>query len=395
MTTQLVKLGHQVSNKLEVADCYVINTCAVTNMAERKSRQMIAKIKKMNPNAKIVVCGCASQHNNAQFLNFNGVTSVIGNIGKENIVEYINNSHKENLREIPTTYTPMEYATKTKTRQYIKIQDGCNNFCSYCIIPYTRGRSRSRDMQDILYEISQSSAKEIVITGINVSDYRIGEKLALIDLLEEIDKLNIRFRLSSLECVIINDEFLKRLKRLKNFCPFFHLSLQSACSSTLKRMNRHYTIEEYIEVCQKIKEYFPTSTISTDLIVGFKGETDEEFEETFNNLKQIPFAFIHIFPYSIRQGTNAEKLGGDVPPDVVKMREAKLIEYNKQIKQQFVLLNLGKIQNVLVEESFDGYSCGYSENYLYCYIKGDIKEGEIVSVIPIQEYKDGAICKIK
>ncbi len=394
MTTQLVKLGHQVSNKLQVADCYILNTCAVTNMAERKSRQMIAKIKKMSPNAKIVVCGCASQHNNAQFFNFNEVTSVIGNVGKENIIEYINNSHKENLKDIPTNYTPMEYATKTKTRQYIKIQDGCNNFCSYCIIPYTRGRSRSRDKQDIINEIKQSTAKEIVITGINVSDYRIGGQLALIDLLEEIDKLNIRFRLSSLECVIIDDEFLKRLKSLNNFCPFFHLSLQSACNSTLKRMNRHYTIEEYIEVCKKIKDYFPQSTISTDLIVGFKGETDEEFNETVENLKKIPFAFIHIFPYSIRQGTNAEKLGGDVPADVVKNREAQLIEYNKRIKQQFVLSNLGKTHKVLVEENIDGYSCGYSENYLYCYIKGDIKEGEIVSVIPTQEFGDGAVCEI-
>lgn len=394
MTTQLVKLGHQVSNKLVVADCYILNTCAVTNMAERKSRQMIAKIKKMNPNSKIVVCGCASQHNNAQFFNFSGVMSVIGNNGKENIIEYINNPYKENLKDIATTYMPMDYATKTKTRQYIKIQDGCNNFCSYCIIPYTRGRSRSRDKQDILDEIKCSTAKEIVITGINVSDYRIDDKLALIDLLEEIDKLNIRFRLSSLECVIIDEEFLLRLKSLSNFCPFFHLSLQSACNSTLKRMNRHYTIEEYINVCKKIKAYFPTSTISTDLIVGFKGETSEEFDETFANLKNIPFAFIHIFPYSVRHGTNAEKLGGDVPNDIIKEREAKLIAYNKEIKKQFVLSNLGKIQNLLVEESCDGYSCGYSENYLYCYVKGDFKEGEIIKVVPQQEFKDGAICQI-
>lgn len=394
MASQLTKLGHTVTDKLQVADYYILNTCAVTNMAERKSRQMIAKIKKINPQAKIVVCGCASQHNNKQFVNYDGVVSVIGNNGKENIIEYINHSHKADLMPISCEYQPFEYATKTKTRQYIKIQDGCNNFCSYCIIPYTRGRSRSRQLDDVLQEIKNINTSEIVITGINVSDYRINNKLALIDLLEAVDKLNVRFRLSSLECVIVDDEFLTRLAKLKNFCPFFHLSLQSACNDTLKRMNRHYTIEQYIDVCKKVKQYFPSSCISTDLIVGFKGETDEEFAQTLNNLKKIPFAFMHIFPYSIRQGTNAEKLRGDVPNNVVKEREQQLIAYNNELKKHFAEENVGTTHQVVVEESVDGYSCGYSENYLYCYIDCKIEEGKIIKVLVKSPFKDGVLCQV-
>ena len=275
------------------------------------------------------------------------------------------------------------------------MQDGCNNFCSYCIIPYTRGRSRSRSKEDIISEIKEANAKEVVLTGINVSDYRIDGRLALIDLLEEIDRLNVRFRLSSLECVIIDDEFIDRLKKLKNFCPFFHLSLQSASNSTLKRMNRHYTIEQYIKVCEKIAKTFPDACISTDLIVGFKGETDEEFNETVSNLNKIPFAFIHIFPYSIRKGTNAEKLEGDVRPEVVKKRERILMDYNIKIKDNFYSKNLGKTHYVLVEE-FDGkFSKGYTENYIYTYIMGEYSIGDIIKVELKEKHDDGLLAEIK
>ena len=392
--SQLRNAGYEVVNNLEVADIYILNTCAVTNIAERKSRQMIAKIKKLNNNAKIIVAGCASQNNPKQFEQYENVVSIIGNQGKNDIINIINNHSKGELSPLPIDYEYTEYASVEKTRHYIKIQDGCNNFCSYCIIPYTRGRSRSRDMADILAEIKKSNAKEIVLTGINVSDYRVNGEKALINLLIEIDKLNVRFRLSSLECVIIDDEFLSKLSELKNFCPFFHLSLQSACNDTLKRMNRHYTIEEYIAVCVKVKEKFPDACISTDLIVGFKGETDFEFEQTFENLQKIPFAFIHIFPYSVRKGTNAEKLSGDVPFDKIKERENKLIGYNKSIYDKFIEENINKITTVLIEEIIDGYSVGYTENYLYTYIKGEINPGEIVSVRILQQYKLGALAEI-
>ena len=393
MVTQLKKLGHEVTNNLEFADVYIVNTCAVTNMAERKSRQMIAKILKINKDAKIIISGCASQNNPAQFENYENVVGILGNKGKENIGAYLEKVTKE-LEPISECYDNFEYATKLNTRHYIKIQDGCNNFCSYCIIPYTRGRSRSRDMQDILNEIKSTCATEIVLTGINVSDYKVNGKHALIDLLEEIDKLNIRFRLSSLECVIIDDNFITRLKKLNNFCPFFHLSLQSACNETLKRMNRHYTIEEYIEVCNKLKQAFPDCCISTDLIVGFKGETDEEFEETFKNIQKIPFAFIHIFPYSVRKGTNAEKLTGDVPSATVKVREKKLIEYNDKIYKTFIESNLNKTHKVLIEQ-FDGtYSYGYTENYIYTYIEEELEAGSIVRVCLKEQFKDGIKAKL-
>ena len=393
MVTQLKNIGHEVTNNLEFADVYIVNTCAVTNMAERKSRQMIAKINKINKDAKIIISGCASQNNASQFEKYENVVGILGNKGKENIANYLDNVIKE-LLPISECYDNFEYATKLNTRHYIKIQDGCNNFCSYCIIPYTRGRSRSRDKQDILDEIKHSNASEIVLTGINVSDYRIDGKHALIDLIEEIDKLNVRFRLSSLECVIIDDDFIARLKRLKNFCPFFHLSLQSACNATLKRMNRHYTIEQYTDVCNKLKEAFPDCCISTDLIVGFKGETDEEFNETFNNLKKIPFAFIHIFPYSVRKGTNAEKLTGDVAIDIVKQREKQLIEYNDKIYKTFINSNLNKPHNVLIEQ-FDGkYSVGYTENYIYCAISGEYPAGSVVKVELEKQEKEYVIAKV-
>jgi len=393
MVSQLKKLGHEVVNSLEFADIYIVNTCAVTNMAERKSRQMIAKINKINKDAKIIISGCASQNNSKQFEKYDNVVGILGNKGKENIGSYLDNIIKE-LEPISEIYDNFEYATKLNTRHYIKIQDGCNNFCSYCIIPYTRGRSRSRDKEDILNEIKKSNANEIVLTGINVSDYKIDGNHALINLLEDIDKMNVRFRLSSLECVIIDDDFIDRLKNLKNFCPFFHLSLQSACNETLKRMNRHYTIEQYTNVCNKLKIAFPDCCISTDLIVGFKGETDEEFNETFKNLQKIPFAFIHIFPYSIRKGTNAEKLSGDVPSDIVKQREKKLIEYNDKIYSDFIKSNMNKTHKVLIEQFDGGYSVGYTENYIYCAIVGEYPSGSVINVKLEKQEDNYVIAKV-
>lgn len=394
MKSQLKKLGYEVFEGLKVADIYILNTCAVTNIAERKSRQMISKLVKLNSDCKIIVTGCASQNNPNQFYNYPNVSSVIGNAGKEEIIEYILNSLKMPISELPKTYCNMEYSQQDNTRKYIKIQDGCNNFCSYCIIPYTKGRSRSRDISDILNEIRLSHASEIVLTGINVSDFRINGENALINLLEEIDNLGVRFRLSSLECVIIDDDFISRLKKLKNFCPFFHLSLQSACNETLKRMNRHYVIEEYISVCNKLKSAFPSACISTDIIVGFKGETDEEFNETLKNLKKIPFAFLHIFPYSVRKGTNAEKLPHDVDGKVVLEREKVLIEYSHEIKNNFYRQNLNTKHKFLVEE-FDGeYSKGYTENYIYTYVPQELKIGEIFEVNLTNLHKLGMLGEI-
>ncbi|MFQ6724246.1 MAG: tRNA (N(6)-L-threonylcarbamoyladenosine(37)-C(2))-methylthiotransferase MtaB [Clostridia bacterium] len=387
MMAQLESAGHNAVEGLEVADYYIINTCAVTNMAERKSRQVIAKIKKLNPNAKILVCGCASQNNLEQFESYKEVVGIIGTHGKHNIVDYL--EHK-GILDMTEEYINMSFAKNTLTRQYIKVQDGCNNFCTYCIIPYTRGRSRSRDLRDILTEIKQSKALEIVITGIDVSDYKINGENALITLLEEVNKLGKRFRISSIHCGILTEDFLIRLGKCENFCPFFHISMQSASNRTLKRMNRHYSIEEYIDVCNNVKRVFPTACISTDIIVGFKGETEDEFAETIFNLNKIPFAFMHIFPYSIRKGTVAEKLTGDIPSEIVKQRENKLKQLSDKFYDKFIKENLGKTHKVLVEEFKDGYSVGHTENYIYTYIYTKLENG-IYEVELTETFKDGAI----
>lgn len=390
MLAQLEDAGYEAMEGLVQADCYIINTCAVTNMAERKSRQVLAKIAKLNPNAKVLVCGCASQNNLEQFTKYPQVVGIIGTQGKHNIIEYL--EHK-GLIDITEEYTNTMYAKSTQTRQYVKVQDGCNNFCNYCIIPYTRGRSRSRDLDDILNEIKLSNSKEIVITGIDVSNYTINGEKALIVLLEEVNKLGKRFRISSIHCGVLTNDFLLRLSKCENFCPFFHISMQSACNDTLKRMNRKYTIEQYTEVCNNVKKIFPNACISTDVIVGFKGETDEEFNQTVNNIKKIPFSFMHIFPYSERKGTVAEKLGGEIDSSVVKQREQQLIKLNNEMYNKFLTENIGGQYKMLVEEVKDGKSVGYTENYIYTYVDNVLRIG--VYLVETKEiYKDGLKAKL-
>lgn len=390
---QLKQAGYEIFEGLVPADVYVVNTCAVTNTGERKSKQVLAKLEKLNPNAKIVVCGCAVQNNPAKFLVNQNVIALTGNSGKQKIMEFINAQNKELPDLVNESYDEMPRPIETRTRQYIKIQDGCNYFCSYCLIPYVRGRSRSRDLNDILAEIKDTTASEIVLTGINMSDYRINGKLALATLIKAVDKLNKRFRISSIECNILDDEMFETLKNCKNFCPHFHLSLQSACNETLKRMNRRYTIEKFIEITDRIRKEFPTACISTDLIVGFKGETDEEFETTFKNLQRIGFDFMHIFPYSIRSGTAASKMGGDVPTDVVKQREKRLQKLNAEFKANFYAKNKGTKHKLLVEIVDENYSIGYTDNYIYTYLPKPHNVGEIVDVTITEPFKKGMLAE--
>ena len=391
---QLKQSGYDIAEGLVKADVYVINTCAVTNMAERKSRQVLSKIEKLNSDAKIIVCGCAVQNNPSQFLINKNVIALTGNAGKEEIIKFIEKENKV-LPEIDhKCYHNMARPIETRTRQFIKIQDGCDFFCSYCLIPYVRGRSRSRDLSDIIDEIKNTKANEIVLTGINMSDYRINGELALKTLVKEIDKLNVRFRISSIECLALDDEMLEILSNSKNFCPHFHLSLQSACNETLKRMNRHYTIEEFKEIVSKIKNKFTLPHIATDIIVGFKGETEEEFKNTLDNVEDIEFSSMHIFPYSERSGTVASKLGGVVDKCTAKQREKQLQELNLKFRQKFLKANENTTHTVLIEEVADGYSLGYTENYIYTYIEGKHKVGEIVNVKLTEIYKNGMKGKI-
>lgn len=393
MATQLKNAGYLVFEGLKFADLYILNTCAVTNIAEKKSRQFISKILKINPKARIAVCGCASQNNKMQFASDN-IISVFGNAGKNNIVETINKNFF-GLNDFANEYETCLYASNVRARQFIKIQDGCDYFCTYCIIPYLRGRSHSRPINDILKEIKNSKAQEIILTGINMSDYKIDGKIALKNLVQEVDKINRRFRISSLEVNVLTDELIEVFKNLKNFCQHFHISLQSACNETLKRMNRRYTIEQYTEVLNKLKTVMPECCISTDIIVGFKGETTEEFNTTLNNIKNMPLDFMHIFPYSVRKGTVAEKLGGSVDKAEITKRAKILGEHNKIIQKKFYEKNLNSNHNVLIECIDEDYACGYTENYIYTYLKkGDRKVGETVNVVLLSIYKDGMLAKV-
>lgn len=401
--------GYQATDKFESADVYVINTCAVTAEAERKSRQMIARCKKYNENAKFFICGCASQKNSGQFLE-KDATFVSGVAGKIKISEYIDKLAKHDRRllkkrdrteKLPKDYEDDLFAEQSRTRAYIKIQDGCDNFCSYCIIPYLRGRSRSRAIFSIINEVSNLSKdiKEVVLTGINVTDYKIDGKPSLLSLLTELDTFGLRLRLSSMEDSLISEEFVEGLSRLDNFCPHFHLSLQSGSDSVLKRMNRHYTTKMFKQSVDLIRKYFPLAGITTDIIVGFPNESDEEFRQTYEFTKEVGFSQLHIFPYSNREGTVASKLYRDLPKSIKQKRFEELDKLNSQLKLDFIKKN--KTGSVLIEEQIDGYYVGYTKNYIRCYIPANDKKASdgiidgIVEVKIKEPFRDGALAKIK
>lgn len=401
--------GYQATDKFEPADVYVINTCAVTAEAERKSRQMIARCKKYNENAKFFICGCASQKNSGQFLE-KDATFVSGVAGKKKISEYIDKLAKHDRRllkkrdrteKLPKDYEDDLFAEQSRTRAYIKIQDGCDNFCSYCIIPYLRGRSRSRAIFSIINEVSKLSKdiKEVVLTGINVTDYKIDGKPSLLSLLTELDTFGLRLRLSSMEDSLISEEFVEGLSRLDKFCPHFHLSLQSGSDSVLKRMNRHYTTKMFKQSVDLIRKYFPLAGITTDIIVGFPNESDEEFRQTYEFTKEVGFSQLHIFPYSNREGTVASKLYRDLPKSIKQKRFEELDKLNSQLKLDFIKKN--KTGSVLIEEQIDGYYVGYTKNYIRCYIPANDKKASdgiidgIVEVKIKEPFRDGALAKIK
>lgn len=397
LISELNNLGYETINKLEYADIYIINTCAVTNEGERKSRQQVSKVRQLNPNAKIIVCGCASQKNYEQFEKLN-VSVIYGNGYKKEIINAINEEKYYYVPKLPTEYKEEFLVAPQRVRAYLKVQDGCNNFCSYCIIPYLRGRSRSRNLQNVIKEAEYLSNKcgEIVLTGINLSDY----KPSLIELVESLSQINSRIRFGSLEVNVITEEFLTRLKNIKNFCPHFHLSLQSGSTEILKKMNRHYTKEEYLEKVGLIRKYFPFASITTDLIVGFPEESTQNFIESVDTILEAEFFNIHCFPYSKRDGTKASTM-----PQVLnkeKIKRAKIIkEVNKKLFNNYIekLKNNNIKQNVLLEEIVEikgkKYFVGHSEYFVKCYIdfnekcvENDIYVGEIE-----KEFLDGVILK--
>jgi len=377
--------GLTVSDKLSPADIYVLNTCAVTAEAERKSRQLISRVKKFNREAAIYVCGCASEKDGSQFAK-DGVKFICGARDKEKIVQAI----LSDIYEKETPCVELGFPKCVRTRAFVKIEDGCNNFCSYCIIPYLRGRVASRSLESIVQEVKRIESPEVVLTGINISAYNGAEGglAALISALSFTDK---RIRLGSLECGIITPEFLLSCKNLKDFAPQFHLSLQSGSDNILRAMNRRYTRKEYLEKCALIYSVFPDAAITTDIIVGFCGESESDFADSLSIIGKARFARVHAFAFSPREGTAAYKLE-DIPSDIKKRRLRALIERAKEASAEYINQRINKEYEVIFED-FDGeYTAGYTGGYIRVYAKGELKGRS--KVLLTEPFRDGALCRI-
>lgn len=379
MQELLEKNGYEIVPFKEGADVYVVNTCTVTNIADRKSRQMLHKARKMNPDAIVVATGCYVQTENQEVDDC--IDIVLGNNKKKDIVEILKQYEEERKRTtdlIDIGHTK-EYEnlhlsrTGEHTRAYIKVQDGCNQFCSYCIIPYARGRVRSRAKEDVIEEVKTLAAngyKEVVLTGIHLSSYGVDIEDSLLSLIlavHEVDGIH-RIRLGSLEPGIITEEFVRTISALPKVCPHFHLSLQSGCNATLRRMNRRYTAEEYAAKCQLLRKYFAHPALTTDVITGFPGETPEEFEESRAFVDSMDFYETHIFKYSRREGTKAAVMPDQVPEQIKAERSKVLIALSEEKQSRFEEELIGTTQEVLMEEAIereDGiWQIGHTKEYV-------------------------------
>ena len=390
LVSGLKEKGYETSEELGYADLYIINTCAVTAEAEKKSRQTIARARKFNENAKIIVTGCASQKVPEDFLKKKGVTLVTGAKSKDRILSMLD-SEGVNIVHEDEYYEEFIPEKSDRTRAFIKVEDGCNNFCSYCIIPYLRGRVRSRNPENAVKEIMALNPLEAVITGINLSSYNYNN-LGFKELIDRLTNVDCRIRLGSLEVNVITEEFLKSLKKLKDFAPHFHLSLQSGSTAVLKTMNRHYTAEEFLKKCELIRKYFPSAALTTDIIVGYSTETEENFEESLETAGKAGFADIHCFPYSKREGTVGAKLK-EIPHEVKAERMERMLALKKELKNKYIAENIGEIRYLVPEEIEDGYLVGYTENYVRCYVKSDFM-GKKLKVKLIEPFRDGALAEI-
>lgn len=395
----LEEAGYEIVPFTQKADVYVINTCSVTNMADRKSRQMLHKAKKNNPDSIVVAAGCYVQTSEKEVLNDLSVDIVIGNDRKHDLVrlleEYSLDSVNDTVDDINDGKHDFEELfidqTKEHTRAFIKVQDGCNQFCSYCIIPYARGRVRSRRFENVIAEVERLAAngfKEVVLTGIHLSSYGVDfeEDTGLLELIQAVNAVKgiERIRLGSLEPKIVTEHFASELSKLDKICPHFHLSLQSGCDATLKRMNRKYTTKEYERGCELLRKYFVHPAITTDVIVGFPGETEEEFEQTKAYLEHIHFYEMHIFKYSKRKGTRAAVMPDQIDEQIKAARSEKLIALGHDMSKEFRKFYIGKNEEVLFEEKAvigdKEYFVGYTKEYVKVAKKTDENlENQIVS----------------
>lgn len=395
----LEEAGYEIVPFTQKADVYVINTCSVTNMADRKSRQMLHKAKKNNPDSIVVAAGCYVQTSEKEVLNDLSVDIVIGNDRKHDLVrlleEYSLDSVNDTVDDINDGKHDFEELfidqTKEHTRAFIKVQDGCNQFCSYCIIPYARGRVRSRRFENVIAEVERLAAngfKEVVLTGIHLSSYGVDfeEATGLLELIQAVNAVKgiERIRLGSLEPKIVTEHFASELSKLDKICPHFHLSLQSGCDATLKRMNRKYTTKEYERGCELLRKYFVHPAITTDVIVGFPGETEEEFEQTKAYLEHIHFYEMHIFKYSKRKGTRAAVMPDQIDEQIKTARSEKLIALGHDMSKEFRKFYIGKNEEALFEEKAvigdKEYFVGYTKEYVKVAKKTDENlENQIVS----------------
>lgn len=395
----LEEAGYEIVPFTQKADVYVINTCSVTNMADRKSRQMLHKAKKNNPDSIVVATGCYVQTSEKEVLNDLSVDIVIGNDRKHDLVRLLEEYSLDRVNDTVDDINDGKHdfeelfidQTKEHTRAFIKVQDGCNQFCSYCIIPYARGRVRSRRFENVIAEVERLAAngfKEVVLTGIHLSSYGVDfeESTGLLELIQAVNAVKgiERIRLGSLEPKIVTEHFASELSKLDKICPHFHLSLQSGCDATLKRMNRKYTTKEYERGCELLRKYFVHPAITTDVIVGFPGETEEEFEQTKAYLEHIHFYEMHIFKYSKRKGTRAAVMPDQIDEQIKAARSEKLIALGHDMSKEFRKFYIGKNEEVLFEEKAvigdKEYFVGYTKEYVKVAKKTDENlENQIVS----------------
>ena len=387
MMQKMIEAGYEVVDFETKADIYIINTCTVTNMADKKSRQMLRRVKEINPEAILVAVGCYAQVAKEKLEQIPEIDLILGINEKNDIVKYVEQASKNTyVSDVlhQTEFLDFGDVTYTeKTRAVIKVQDGCNQFCSYCIIPYARGRIRSRKPESVIKEITdvaKEGIKEVVITGIHIASYGkdFNTEYRLIDLLEEIQKVDgiQRIRLGSLEPTLITEEFVTRLKKLSKICDHFHLSLQSGCNETLKRMNRKYTTDQFRHVVELLRNAYPEVHLTTDVIVGFPGETDEEFAKTYEFLKEIDFYRLHVFKYSPRRGTVAEKMPNQIDGNKKEERSNKLIELSNSTENKHNKNYIGKTVKVLFEEFEDGFFKGHTTNYMMVKVAGEEEQSD-------------------
>ncbi len=381
MSQQFIENGYELVENHQKADVYIVNTCTVTNMSDRKSRQMLRKVKELNNNSIVVACGCYAQVAKEELKQIEEIDIIVGNNEKKDIIKIVEEYSENNIEEKYSSvdeilmqkefieFGEVEYTDKT--RAFIKVEDGCDRFCTYCIIPYARGRVRSRKPESVISEITKiadKGIKEVVITGIHIASYGkdFNNGYKLIDLLEEINKIEKiqRIRLGSIEPLLITEEFISRLVKLNKICDHFHLSIQSGCDETLKRMNRRYVTKDLEDAIELLRKTYEDVLITTDIIVGFPDESEEEFEITYNFLNKIKLYKLHVFKYSPRKGTKAAEMKNQIDGNVKEERSKRLLELSDEFQEEYNKRYIGRELEILFEDKKDGVNIGHTKNYI-------------------------------